>query len=594
MSHRLYCVSLSLGEEPVNSRRLFPLCFLLIVTSAVARTPAEQVDSIADDLYELRLKQNPEFAYFLGLPVERHDALSDNSLETLAVYRQEEDRLLSSIKTIDGAALRGTPQWITWGIVLEDLESSIGLRVCAQELWGVNQMGGWQLGFPQIADLQPVGTDELRAQALTRWGKLPGFVRNEIDNLRLGLERGYSSPQSVVRLVIGQMNNLSEVPLDDSPFLSPARRDDDDQFAEDFQALVTGEILPTLTEYRDFLQEEYLPAAREELSVTANPDGLDCYKASLRSYTTLNRSPEEVYALGKKTVEANRARVVELGEELYGVDDFAEIIAGVRADPDNRFSSKEDVLEFSREAVARSKRSMPEWFGRVPTRDVFVEPYPEFQDGTGVSSRYEPPRVDAPGTYRITLYEPTEQRKGGAEITAVHEAWPGHHLQIAIAQELDNLHPMTRFAFNSGFVEGWARYSEALAEEIGLYETDTALITRRAWPARGMVVDPGIHIMGWTREQAVDFMAESGRSTPDRAKKTVDRIAILPGQLTAYDSGALELFALRAQAEEELGDDFDIRVFHDRLLEHGSIPLPMLRQHIEAWISEESAATRSR
>ena len=179
----------------------------------------------------------------------------------------------------------------------------------------------------------------------------------------------------------------------------------------------------------------------------------------------------------------------------------------------------------------------------------------------------------------------------GTFVNAFHETWPGHHLQVAIAQSVDGLHPVTNIIWFSGPGEGWARYSEALAEEMGLYATTTGPILRRAWPARGMVVDPGLHLFGWTREQAVSFMAEAGRFSERRADEIVDRIAILPGQLTAYDSGGLEVLALRRQAETRLGDDFDIRAFHDALLGGGALPLDILEQRMDAWLATQRPST---
>lgn len=543
-----------------------------------------RVDRLADHYYEQRLEHFPEIPYFAGIPTETHDRLRDNTLAGIATWQAIEDDLLAQVNAIDPSLLIGTTAWVTHGVLLELLEASRGLRMCRTELWDVNQMSGWQQGLPRLAALQPVGAPELHTQALARWKAFGVFIRNEIANLRVGLTRGYSSPKSVVRLVIAQLDGLIAIPVDKSPLMSPAQRDSDARFTSALESVVAGDLMSALIEYRDFLQSEYLPRAREQLSVTANPDGLECYRASLRSYTTLDRSPEDVYELGEKTVAANRARVEELGKKLYGLSDFVAIIDRVNDDSGNRFETREQVLELSRALVAKSRDAMPRWFGRLPAKGVVVEPYPEYLEGTGVSSRYEAPRGDEPAVYRITLDKPREQKRGNAEVTAVHEAYPGHHLQIAIAQDLDGVHKLLKISFNSGFVEGWARYAEALAEEIGLYQTPTALITRRAWPARGMVLDPGIHIMGWSREQVVDYMVESGRFSRDVAITAVDRIAILPGQLTAYDSGALEIFALRAQAERALGDKFDIKAFHDRILENGSLPLPMLRKHVEAWM----------
>jgi uncharacterized protein (DUF885 family) len=227
---------------------------------------------------------------------------------------------------------------------------------------------------------------------------------------------------------------------------------------------------------------------------------------------------------------------------------------------------------------------MPNWVGTMPSQPVEVVPFAEHEEGTGRSAHYRPGAGDKPGEYRIPLHEPEEQSRGGAESVAFHEAWPGHHLQVAFAKSIEGLHPVTGLIWFSGPGEGWARYSEALSEEMGLYQTTTGPITRRAWPARGMVVDPGIHLFGWSREEAIEFMMESGRFPDSMGDEMVDRIAILPGQLTAYDSGGLEIIALRKQAEEAFGDDFDIREFHDRILELGGVTLPMLGANIEAWI----------
>ncbi len=239
--------------------------------------------------------------------------------------------------------------------------------------------------------------------------------------------------------------------------------------------------------------------------------------------------------------------------------------------------------------VRRAGAEMPNWIGTMPTQPVEVVPFDEHEEGTGRSAHYRAGSEERPGEYRIPLHEAEEQSRGNAEAVAFHEAWPGHHLQVAAAQAVEGLHPVTEIIWFSGPGEGWARYAEALAEEMGLYRTKTGPILRRAWPARGMVVDPGIHLFGWTREQAKAYLLESGRFPESEGDSLVDRIAILPGQLTAYDSGGLEIFALRAEAEAAMSDDFDIGEFHDRVLENGTIPLKQLRAHVEAWIAEYRA-----
>lgn len=555
-------------------------------SEATARRAAA-VNDLANRYYEFILRTTPEVAYFSGVEPPRHDGLEDNSPEGYRVRAEEIDAMLEELEQIPAADLAGHSEWITHAYMLQSLRSEVDLRVCQDELWNVSQMGGWHTGYARIAELQPVGSAELRQQSLARWARLPGYVDQEIRNLEQGLELGYSAPKPVVQRVVDQVDGLLGLDIEQSPFYSPAVRDPDPDFAAAMREQVAGAIYPALQRYRDYLQERYLPQARDELSVTANPDGLACYEASLRSYTTLDRSGREVYELGQATVAANTSKVIELGRAAYGLDDFGAILQRAKNDPADRFADAGELLQFSRDAVQRAESAMPRWVGRMPEQMVEVVPFEEHQEGKGMSAHYRPGNADRPAEYRIPLHRPEEQSRGNAEAVAFHEAWPGHHLQVAFAQSVEGIHPVTQIIWFSGPGEGWARYAEALAEEMGLYTTTTGPITRRAWPARGMVVDPGIHLFGWTRERAKEYMLESGRFPESMGDEMVDRIAILPGQLTAYDSGGLEILALRREAEATLGDAFELREFHDRVLENGTIPLPQLRAHLEAWIAEQ-------
>ncbi len=554
--------------------------------------PAAEVNAIADRSYAVALDRTPEVAYFSGVELDQHDGMEDNSPEARQAGEAILDDLLQQLESVDVDSLAGRTEWITHAYLLQALRASVARRVCRTELWNVNQMDGWHLGYSQIAQLQPTGSPEYREQSITRWSRLAGYIDQEIENLQYGLELGYSAPKSVVQRVVDQVDGLLDLDTDQSPFYSPATRDDDEAFAAATRDIVTNQIYPALHRYRDFLADIYIGSAREELSVTANPDGLDCYEASLRAYTTLDRSGKAVYELGQVTVAANKARVIELGRAAYGLSDFKEIMDKAKADPADRFANADELLEFSRAAIHRAETEMPKWVGSMPEKAINVVPFPKHEEGTGRSAHYRPGSPGRPGEYRIPLHQPEEQSRGNAEATAFHEAWPGHHLQVAVGQAVEGLHPVTQIIWFSGPGEGWARYAEGLAEEMGLYATTTGPIRRLAWPARGMVVDPGIHLFGWTRAEAIDFMLESGRFAETRGDEMVDRIAMLPGQLTAYDSGGLEILALRRQAEDAMGDDFDIREFHDRILENGTIPLVQLRAHIEAWIATSEIQRR--
>ena len=545
------------------------------------------VNKVADDYYAHVMSTNPETAYFSGIELDRHDGLQDNSLAAGAANDAAIDAMLAELQGVDSDALLGDSAWITQAYLLEELEGIVGVRVCRTEVWNVNQMGGWHSGYSQVAQLQPIGTAELREQSLARWSKFEAYIDQEVGNLGEGLKLGYSAPKAVVQRVVDQVDGLLALETEQSPFYSPAARDDDEAFAASTRVIVEEQIVPALRRYREFLAGPYMERAREELPITANPNGRECYDASLRSYTTLNRSAEDVFELGKQTVEANKASVIELGKAAYELTDFTEILRRAKSDPTDRFVDRDELLEFSREMVERAEAEMPNWVSTMPQQPVLVVPFEEHEEGTGRSAHYRPGTDERPGEYRIPLYNPQDQSRGNAEATAFHEAWPGHHLQVAFAKGIEGLHPVTEIIWFSGPGEGWARYSEALAEEMGLYTTTTGPIKRRAWPARGMVADPGIHLFGWTREEAIEFMMESGRFPESMGDQMVDRIAILPGQLTAYDSGGLEILALRRQAEEALGEDFDIGEFHDRILENGTIPLPALRAHIERWLAKQ-------
>ncbi|HJU39841.1 MAG TPA: DUF885 domain-containing protein, partial [Tahibacter sp.] len=483
--------------------------------------------------------------------------------------------------------LRGTPAAATYAVLREQLDAAKGLRICHAERWSLNHMGGWQVALAQAASAQPVDTPQARDEAIRRWASLPQYLDNDVANLREGLATGYAVPKAIVARVVKQLDGALAAKAEQWPFWSPAERSDDAAFKTRMRETIDGTIRPAVKRYRDFLVDEYAPKARDGMALSELPDGAACYAAQLRLYTTLPRSPQAVYDLGRKTVADNEAGVADIGERVFKTRDIKTILAKVEKAKDNHFSSEKELLDFSRGMLARAREKSAPLFEALPRQPAVIEPLPDYQRGSGLSAHYIPSGdPDKPGEYRIPLENWKKDTRGSAEITLVHETWPGHHLQMALASSLPARHMVAKLAFNSAYLEGWGRYSERLAEEAGIYDTEYAKISRRIWPARGMVADPGIHLFGWTRQQAVDYFVATGRFDPTTAEALVDRIAVMPGQLTSYDSGGLEIFALRGQAERELGDRFDIRAFHARVLENGVLPLVALRENVEAWIRE--------
>ena len=548
---------------------------------------AARVTRLADEYVREYVARNPEAATFEGLPDAPDDKLSDNSLESLKAWQAKEDGWLARLAAIDGAALWGRPEWLTYGFLREALEGSKGLRVAHLELWPVNQMSGWQAGLSQLASVQPVGTATAREHALARFQQMPRYLDTEVLNLKEGLRLGYSTPKPNVELTLAQLDALIQAPVRESPFFLPAKQDGDAGFQAEWERLLTEEITPAIRRYRDFLKDEYLPKARASIAISALPNGAEAYRALFRSFTSLDRTAEETFRMGEKAVARYEAEALDIGRKLYRAPDLKAAIVKATGDPRDRFKSREELLEFSGAAVDRARRAMPQWVEFMPKAAVVIEAIPPYLEKTA-SSAYQSGALDGsrPGVYLINLYQPENQTRANAELTAFHETYPGHHFQISVSAELPRPHLITRLVASGGYVEGWARYSEALAEEMGLYSSDQSRINRRLWPAHGMVVDPGLHVLGWTKERAVAYILSTGRFSPHEAKSLVDRIIAWPAQLTTYDTGGLEFFALREKAEKALGPKFDIKAFHSEILRYGAVTLPMLHEIVDRWIAE--------
>ncbi len=551
--------------------------------------PAAEVNAIAGDYLAAIADTTPFNIVFSGLGADvpvGNDSFDQNSPEAEAAFAAIEDGLMARIDAIDPADLSNRADWVAFQSIKASLVASRDARVCKSSGWSLNHMFGWQNSLPVIASMQPVATEEERADALARWAKLPAYIAQDQANLEAGLAEGYSVPKRVAARVLAQLDALLAAPADQSPFITFAAEGDED-FKAAAAALAVDDIQPALASFRAFLNDVYIPKARDDLAITAVPNGAECYEALLQSYHTAKIGSTRTHERGQEAVDANTQAVIALGQEKFGTSDFAEILQRVKTAPGNQFASEQEQIDFTRAQVSVTKEKSAPFFSKLPAQELIVEPYADYLKGTGQSSRYEStPPAQGPATYRINTDQWATQTRDEAEVVVVHEGWPGHHLQIATAYAVEGLHPIVRLLSSSAYVEGWARYAEALAEEAGIYTSGYGEISRRAWPARGMILDTGLHAYGWSEDQVKQVAIESGRFNEESAEGLLDRIAVIPGQLTAYDTGGLEIFALRAEAETRLGEKFDIREFHDRILENGAVPLAAMREHVEAWIAE--------
>ncbi len=399
--------------------------------------------------------------------------------------------------------------------------------------------------------------------------------------------RATRRPGTWYSIVLGQVEALIATPTKDSPFDSPAVRDGSPVFVRDWEQLLTGQIVPAFERYRDFLKAEYLPKAREAIAVSANPAGEACYDAAVRAHSSLVRSPQQIQQLGLDQMDAITAEMRAIAERSFHTSDVPALLERLRTDRQYLFKSRDELLAYNRAALARAKRAAPDWFGLLPHADVVLQPYPAFRE-KNAPSEYNPPAEDGsrPAVYLVSAYQAEQRSRADAESTAFHETIPGHHLQVAIAIERKAIHPIGRYLFTSGFAEGWALYAERLADRMELYSSDLdrmGMLSNQAFRAARLVVDSGMHRLGWTRQQALDYLLAHTTQSPDEAAAEIDRYIAWPGQATSYMLGQLDITELREEARAAMGSGFDIKAFHDRVLEDGGVPLTFLEGKIRAW-----------
>jgi uncharacterized protein (DUF885 family) len=574
-------------------RSIVLLCAATAIASCVppelpTPPPADdRVKALADTYLNGWFERNPDQITFFGVPGHRHGRLPDNSQAALRTWERNEEVWRADARSIDPANIRNPSLRATYSIVREALEGAIGARVCRTDLWNVSQMTGWQIGFGYLVTIQPVGTDEQRQDALQRWASLSAYLDTEIANLREGLRLKYLAPRRSVELVIEQVSALIAGTGADQPFLSPVQRHRTAAFQKAYEAAFKEQIVPAFVRYRDFLKNEYLPAARSDIAVAANPDGVQCYRAAVRAFSTLPMTPEEIHRVGLEQMNGLMAEMKAIAVRSFQTSDVPALLMALKTDRKYMFKDRRDLMSYSEAALARAKAAAPNWFGLLPKADVVIQPYPAFREKSA-PNEYNSPAEDGtrPGLFYISAYEAGKKSRSGPEATAFHETIPGHHLQSAIALERTENHPIGRYIFNSGFSEGWALYTERLADEMKLYSSDLdrlGMLSSQAFRAARLVVDTGIHTMGWTRQQAIDYMLAHTTEGPDDVASEIDRYIVWPGQATSYMLGNLEIRKARVEAERRLGSRFDIKAFHDRVLEDGSVPVSFLTEKIRAW-----------
>lgn len=564
-------------------------------TNTMPIVATKTVTELANDYEAKYFSYFPEMALFWGKTNIPQNKFSNHSYENQLKWQALQDQWLEELSQIDEATLIRSSEHTTYQLLRESLENAKAARICKETLWDVNPLKGWHIELGVISSKQPLKTSLERKQALERWATIPQLVQDEINNLKQGLVEGYSAPKPVVERVIKQLDLMIPNDIKASPFYAMADRANDAAFASKISELIKLKINPSIKQFRDFLESDYLPKARTEIGLSALPNGEACYLAKIKESTTLAIEPKAIYSFGENHMSALEKEISQIGLTEFKVIDTAVIFQKAIQTSHNYFQTESDILRYNTNALERARAKLPQWFHSLPKAACIVTPYPAHRAQTGAAGEYHPATEDgkSPAMFYINAYDPPNKSRVDQEATLFHELLPGHHLQVALAQEEKSHHPIDSYLWNAGFGEGWALYSERLADEMNLYGDNISklgMLSNEALRTARLVVDPGIHVFGWSRQQAIDFMKKHTALDRNVIEGEVDRYIMMPGQATSYMLGKREIDTLREYSKSILKEKFDIRDFHDQVLKHGAVTLPMLRANIMSWLETERKA----
>ncbi|MCX4091894.1 DUF885 domain-containing protein [Nocardia sp. alder85J] len=549
----------------------------------------EELIELAERYWDSVLEASPSTATLLG------DRRFDDRIEDLSEAAEQRHLgtlrgLLAEAEALDADRLAAADR-VTRSLLRAELESAVDYLSWRPVELASDQMTGVHAELLTVAPQlnAPAPTDALAlVQRFEQFGTL---IDQAVQRFRAGLAAGRTPARLAIERSLDQLDGyLAGDPAADpfANFPGPADWDGEQHWRATLSELVREVIRPAFGRYRTALADELLPAARPDDRAGLcwlGADGEDIYQRQLRRHTTVaDLTADAIHDLGLAELDSLRAEYAEVGARLFGITEQAEIFARLRQDDTLRYADEQQILTDAERWLAAATAAMPQWFGRLPQESCTIVPVPDFLASAVPAAYYFPPASDGsrPGVYFVNQHEPTSRNRYESAAVAFHEAIPGHHLQLTIANELGHLPRFQRQSFaNTAFVEGWALYTERLADEMGLYPDDLArigMLAADSWRSCRLVVDTGLHAKGWSRQQAVDFMIAHAPVAIPEIRVEVDRYIAMPGQAVAYKVGQLEIRRQRRLVTERLGDRFDVKAFHDTVLSSGSLSLPVLRE----------------
>ncbi|UQA56497.1 DUF885 domain-containing protein [Polyangium aurulentum] len=551
--------------------------------------------------WDWQMRHSPVWATRLG--DHRFDAeLGHHGPADIAARRADIEAFRDRAKALARTSL-GAEDATTAELFLEMLEIRAGVARCDVEQWSVSSFDNPLTDHNRLPELHVVRTPEDGKNLLARYRQMPRTLDERMENLRRGLAAGRVASRESLRRLIAQIDRQLAKPPREWPLAAysqsadaRARRKgwsagDEEKLTSDLARVVEGEIAPAFRRFRAFLEAELLPKARpdDKEGVSALPGGEACYRARIFEHIAVAIEPEELHATGVREIARINGEMRALGQKLFGTSDLAKILERLRTDKALYYQRSDELTRAAKAALDKARAALPRLFITLPRTDCVVQPVPDDEAPYTTIAYYREPHYDGtkPGEYFINTYRPDIRPRFEMEALSFHESIPGHHLQIALAQERGALPAFRKFGGSTAFVEGWALYTEKLADEAGLYTGDLdrmGMLSYDAWRASRLVVDTGLHHKGWTRAQAEQYMREHTALTPSNIENEVDRYIAWPGQALAYKVGQLEILRLREEAKKTLGDKFELRAFHDAVLASGAVSLPVLQANVLRWI----------
>jgi len=562
----------------------------------------KQLNDLIAEQWEWNLQQNPVFASIIG-DKRYNDQLGSSSEQTILAQQAKDKDFLKRFEAINTAGFT-QQEVLNRALQIRSLQEDI--ERTDLKLWQmpVNQMSGIHLFAPQLVSILSFQTVKDYDDYIARLKQLPRAFDENMANMRKGMANGLMPPKFLLEKVADQAAGIAAQAPEKAPFAQPF-----DKFPAGFSdadktrlkaaglAAIKDDVLPAYASFAKFVKDDYAPKGRTEVGVWSLPNGNAIYAFDVRRSTTTDKTPEEIHQIGLQQVAEIEQQQLVIAKSL-GFKDLKSFREAVKANPKMYAQSREQILDLYRQYIAQMKPELPKLFNTLPKADLTVMPVESFREKDAPGAQYQTGTPDGsrPGHVQVNTSDPTKRTLITIESTAYHEGVPGHHLQLSMAQEVTGLPPFRQHGFYGAYIEGWALYSERLGKEVGFYKdpySDYGRLEDEMLRAIRLVVDTGLHYKHWTRDQVVQYFHDHSAIDEPSVQSETNRYIAWPAQALSYKVGQLKILELRARAQEQLGDQFNIREFHDQVIDSGALPLDVLDQQINVWIAQKKAAAKT-